>query len=179
MDAIGGVFEITSTPGHGTTARLSVPLQASSLPSQMDLAETDGSLTNAATRLSGSAALRILMVDDHLLFRQGMRTMLEGFDSMQVIGETTDGVEAVHLAETLRPDVIVMDVNMPGMDGIETTRTIKAANPAVIIIGLSVSDSSHIAAAMLNAGAAAYLTKETASEQLYRVICEAIHTRYR
>jgi len=111
------------------------------------------------------------------LVRQGMRGVMEGFKNMHVVGEAMDGREAVQLAETLRPDVIVMDVNMPNMDGIEATRVIRRAHPATIIIGLSVNDSPHVAAAMREAGATAYLTKEAAPEQLYHAICEALENQ--
>jgi CheY-like chemotaxis protein len=176
MEAMGGSFEIGSTPGQGTTARLVVARQ-SPFSSQTAPANRATSLSEAATRLSASAEIRILMVDDHPLVRQGMRGVMEGFKNMHVVGEAMDGREAVQLAETLRPDVIVMDVNMPNMDGIEATRVIRRAHPATIIIGLSVNDSPHVAAAMREAGATAYLTKEAAPEQLYHAICEALENQ--
>ena len=79
---------------------------------------------------------------------------------MRVVGEAGDGHEAVQLAESLRPDVIIMDVNMPRMDGIEATRFIKQANPQITIIGLSVHSSQQVEAAMKAAGAASYLTRK-------------------
>ena len=127
-----------------------------------------------STPVPSTAAVRILMVDDHPLVRQGMRGVVEGFENMHVVGEAADGQEAVQLAESLRPDVIIMDVNMPRMDGIDATRAIKRANPQITVIGLSVHSSEQVEAAMKAAGAASYLTKDAAPEQLYSAITTAL-----
>jgi len=117
------------------------------------------------------------MVDDHPMVRQGLRAIVEQFDRILVVGEAGNGQEAVQLAQTLVPDVVLMDVNMPTMDGIEATRQITACYAHVVVIGLSVHNSPQIAEAMKQAGAAAYLTKDAAPEQLNQAICGALDER--
>ncbi len=94
-----------------------------------------------------------------------------------MIGEAGNGQEAVKLTQTLVPDVVIMDVNMPTMDGVEATHQITACYPRVVVIGLSVHNSPQVAEAMKQAGAVAYLTKDAAPEQLYQAICGAIDER--
>ena len=76
---------------------------------------------------------RVLLVDDHALLRQGIRTVLHEYEDIEVVGEATDGVQAVTLAKSLNPDVVIMDVNMPAMDGIEATRQLKTELPGTIV----------------------------------------------
>jgi DNA-binding NarL/FixJ family response regulator len=114
------------------------------------------------------------MVDDHPMVRQGLRAIVEQFEGLQVVGEAADGREGVRLAQSLRPDVVVMDVNMPTMDGVEATRQITATCPSIVVIGLSVHNSPQVESAMKEAGAAAYLTKDAAPEQLQQAISSAI-----
>jgi DNA-binding NarL/FixJ family response regulator len=123
-----------------------------------------------------AGALRVLLVDDHQLVRQGLESVLKGYEDLTVVGEAADGQEAVERARQLRPDVIVMDINMPRMDGIEATKRIKQDLPATAVIGLSINVNSHVEKAMREAGASAYLTKETAVEDLHAVIREVLHT---
>jgi DNA-binding NarL/FixJ family response regulator len=114
------------------------------------------------------------MVDDHPLVRQGLRGILESYTNIQIVGEAADGLEAVRLAGNLRPDVVIMDVNLPKLDGIEATRLIKQNYPAMTVIGLSVQTSSQIESAMKTAGASEYLFKDMAQEQLYRAVTLAL-----
>lgn len=119
---------------------------------------------------STSGGIRILLVDDHAMIRQGLRTILEGYADTLIIGEATNGFEAIAMASDLRPDVIIMDVNMPQLDGIAATQRIKAAQPAVIVIGHSVNESRQVVEAMKGAGADAFLSKEAAAGQLHDAI---------
>jgi DNA-binding NarL/FixJ family response regulator len=124
-----------------------------------------------------SAARRVLVVDESVLVRQGLRAILECSSDLSVIGEAENGIEAVSMAAHIRPDVIVMDVNMPGMNGIEATKHIKAAQPAILVIGFSVNDDPHVQAAMREAGADAFLTKGAASTHLCDAIAALAHQR--
>ena len=124
-----------------------------------------------------SAARRVLVVDDSVLVRQGLRSILESSSDLSVIGEAENGIEAVSMAAHIRPDVIVMDVNMPGMNGIEATKHIKAAQPAILVIGFSVNDDPHVQDAMREAGADAFLTKGAASTHLCDAIVALAHQR--
>ena len=105
--------------------------------------------------------LRILLVDDSHPFRQILERLLRPFPSLALIGEVAaaDGLSAVEMALSLRPDIVLMDVQMPGLDGIEATRHIKASLPQVYVIGVSVSDHPMISKAMLAAGASVFVPK--------------------
>ena len=96
------------------------------------------------------------------------------YNHLEVVGEARDGTEAVELAQRLDPDVVLMDINMPKMDGIEATRRIKADRPHIVIIGLSVQQSPDTEQKMKAVGAAAYLTKESAGDALCQAIEEAV-----
>ena len=119
-------------------------------------------------------SVRVLVVDDHRLLRQELRNILSFRREFTVVGEAVDGAHAYELAHQLQPDVILMDVHMPHMNGIEATRRIKRTLPQVMIIGLSVNTSVAAAAEMNAAGASGYLGKDTAPENLYRAIHAAL-----
>jgi DNA-binding NarL/FixJ family response regulator len=119
--------------------------------------------------------IRVLLVDDHAMVRQGLRSVLDGYADIEVIGEASDGEEAVGMTERLRPSLVLMDVNMPRMSGIEATVRIKARQPDVVIIGLSVQAGHESHLAMLKAGATRLLTKEAAVDELHHVILHALN----
>ena len=102
---------------------------------------------------------RIVLADEHILFRQGIRRIIDELPETQVVGEASDGQEAIELAGTLRPDVILMDVSMPKLSGVEATHSIHNAWPQIHIIGLSMFEETDRARAMRAAGAVEYLTK--------------------
>jgi DNA-binding NarL/FixJ family response regulator len=112
----------------------------------------------------------ILLADDHQLFREALRSMLEKETTMQVVAEAGDGLEVIKLAREMRPDVVCMDISMPGMNGIETTRRLIAICPDVKIIGLSAFCDQRYVLEMLDAGAVGYVTKAAAGDELLRAI---------
>ena len=114
----------------------------------------------------------MLLVDDHNVVRQGLWTMLNLYSDIEVVGEAADGVEAVEKARQLQPDVILMDISMPKMDGLEATRIIHSQFPDIRIIGLSMHDKDEQAAEMFKAGAIAYCTKENSNDMLLYAIRE-------
>ena len=118
--------------------------------------------------------VRVLLADDHAMVRQGLRSILDSYADITIVGEAGNGVEAVNLSGTLKPHVVLMDLNMPTMDGIEATRRIKQATPSIVVIGLSVRNDREAEEAMRQAGASGYLTKESAAEQLHQAICELL-----
>jgi DNA-binding NarL/FixJ family response regulator len=123
------------------------------------------------------ARIRVLLVDDHAMMRQGLRALLDGHAEIDLAGEAADGEEAVALAGTLRPAVVVMDINMPKKNGIDATAEMKALYPDVTVIGLSVNADDDNRTAMLKAGAMMLLTKEAAVEHLYGAIQQAVKRR--
>jgi len=115
-------------------------------------------------------SIRLLLVDDHELMRQGLRAILESEPGVEVVGEAANGREAVTLARTLLPDVVVMDVAMKEMNGIEATRQIRAARRDVKVIALSSHSDSRYVTAILEAGACAYVLKANAYDELRRAL---------
>jgi DNA-binding NarL/FixJ family response regulator len=114
--------------------------------------------------------MRVLLVDDHRMLREGLRTILEKDDSFTVVGEASNGREAIRLVQALRPDLIVMDVAMQDMNGIEATRQIKALAPNIKVIALSSHSDRRYVKAILEAGAHGYVLKANAYEELLRAV---------
>lgn len=110
--------------------------------------------------------ITLLLVDDHPVVRKGTRELLEGESDMQVLGEAGSGEEALAQARALTPDVILMDVSMPGMNGIEATKAIKAEQPGVGVLVLTSYDDDAYVFALLEAGAAGYLLKNASEDDL-------------
>ena len=111
------------------------------------------------------------------MVRQGLRSILDAHDNLTVVGEGADGQDAVIMARTLHPDVVIMDVNLPIIDGIEATRILTQEHPAITVVGISVRNDPQVHHAMTEAGAAAFLPKESAADQLYEVILRAFPVR--
>ena len=117
-----------------------------------------------------STRLTVLLVDDHALVRRGFRRMLEDEPTFQVVGEASDGIEAVQLAEQLRPQVIVMDCALPQMNGIEATRRILAKSPEIAILMLSMHSEDTLVRQALEAGARGYVLKNAMDLDLVAAI---------
>lgn len=113
---------------------------------------------------------RILLAEDHKIVRDGLRTLIDSEPGMEVIAEAEDGRSAVRLAQELSPDVIIMDIAMPDMNGIDATRVIIHENPKVKVIALSMYSDRRFVSGMLEAGASGYLLKDCAFEELVRAI---------
>jgi len=170
MKALGGWLDIRSNPGRGTTATIALPLATKTEVAQWSAPTHLKESARQTHQAVASTKIRTLLVDDHAMVRQGLRTLLEGYAGIEVIGEAVDGEDAVASVERLRPSVVVMDINMPKMNGIEATRRIKQSHPDITVIGLSVQAGEESQAAMIRAGAATLLTKEAAVEKLYQAI---------
>jgi two-component system NarL family response regulator len=112
------------------------------------------------------APLRVLIVDDHELFRRGLDLVLQAEPDLHVVGEAADGVEAIERAAELQPDVVLMDVRMPGLGGIEATRRIRAAQPATRVVMLTSSEDDEDLFASVRAGASGYLLKEVSIDEV-------------
>lgn len=112
----------------------------------------------------------VVIADDHVLVRKGTRQLLEEHPGLSVVGEAADGREAIEVANRLKPDVVLMDIAMPGTNGIEATRRIKEANPSTSVLVLTAYDDEQYIYALLDAGAAGYLLKNVTGEELARSV---------
>lgn len=192
MRALGGRFELQSLPDKGTTAVLVLPLVGEQIKGNVEKDEEatengggvrcNQSLVNgqqfdrpSSSDLPHPTGIRILLVDDHAMVRMGLRSVLESYPDVEIVGEACNGEEAVAFVEHLQPTVVLMDINMPKMNGIAATAQIKSRYPAIVVIGLSVNAGGANEVAMRNAGATLLLTKEAAVEELYRTILETMN----
>jgi PAS domain S-box-containing protein len=162
LTLLGGRFDIESAPGQGTRFRLIVP-RADAAP----VADA----RRPPSRAASVDALEILIVDDHAAVRRVLRNMLQERPELHVVGEAANGLEAIAQAHALLPDVILMDVSMPEMDGIEATRRIRAELPFIQIFGLSTYTRAEATLAIERAGAAGFFTKSTDMQRLIARLC--------
>jgi len=114
--------------------------------------------------------VKILLVDNHTIFLDGLRMLIEKEPDMKVIGEADNGQRAIELAKRLTPDIVIMDITMPDMNGIDVTRAIIKDSPSTHIIALSVHSDRRLTSAMLEAGASGYLTKDCTFEELLTTV---------
>jgi PAS domain S-box-containing protein len=168
-ELMGGSFKIQSADGHGATCIITLPAvtQAPKVAPAVD-----GGKDAAAQDGKQGGPIRVLVVDDHTIFRRGLISILESYSDIKVVGEASDGEEGVRRAGDLLPDVVIMDLAMPRMNGIEATRVIKSRFMSIDVIALSFQESAHARASILEAGARAYFTKSGPLENLLRAIRE-------
>jgi two-component system response regulator NreC len=120
-------------------------------------------------------AIRILLADDHTLVRSGFKSLIEDRDMFEVVGEASNGRETVRLAKELKPNVILMDINMPDLNGVEATRQVVESDPSIKVIGLSIYSDKIFISGMLKAGAAGYLLKDCQPSELTEAIFAVRH----
>jgi PAS domain S-box-containing protein len=159
LQHLGGSFEIFSEPRRGARAILIAPLQVKG--------EGEG---------KEPAAVTILIAEDHRMMRDALVALLEKESGFEVVGLAEDGLEAVNLAREANPNVVLMDIQMPRMDGIEATRQITAALPEIKVIGLSVHAEHEIASKMLAAGATSFVSKNSSPEELIEAIWSTVRS---
>ena len=121
--------------------------------------------------------IRVMLVDDHNVVRSGLATFLKAYDDLELVGEAKNGVEAVNLCLRSTPDVILMDLMMPEMDGIAATRAILASYPDIKIIAMTSFEDEELVQGVLSAGAISYLLKNITSDELARAIRDAVSGR--
>ena len=166
-----GIVNISSQPGAGCTVKLSLPVEEDASPSQHDmqfspLMSAQEPYTSRSDNAGEEGPIRVILVDDHTLIRVGLARILREDSSFTIVGEAPDGETAVKLAAELNPDVILMDVSMPGMGGAEATRIIKQANPNIQIIALSMYEEREQGTEMRKAGATSYVNKSEAASTI-------------
>lgn len=121
-----------------------------------------------------SHPIRVVIADDHAVFREGTRGILSRDPDLEVVGEAADGLEALDMVDRLRPNVALVDIAMPGLNGIEVTRRIKQSQPAIAVVALTVHDEDPYVIAVLEAGASGYLLKDVHGSELIQAV-HAVH----
>jgi PAS domain S-box-containing protein len=178
LSLLGGEMQVTSAAGRGSRFTLVAPVRMMSRagrPAEGHVAEEPaiGEATGVVPQgvlFKGSGKIRVLLADDHPIVRQGLAQLLGEEPDIEVVAQASDGRAAVDLTRKVQPDVIIMDVTMPGGGGIQATRVITTEFPAMQVIGLSMHEEADMASAMRRAGAVAYLTKGGPSETLITTI---------
>jgi PAS domain S-box-containing protein len=168
LGLVGGHFEIDSQPGEGSRFTLTLPYGLTPQKSTGEdppLVSSDGN-PSASGSQGPEPAIRVLIADDHSLFRDGVARIVDREADLSVIGQACDGQEAIDLALVLLPDVILMDINMPVVNGIEATRCIHREAPQIQIIGLSMHEDPDHARNLRTAGAVGYQNKDCAATEL-------------
>lgn len=123
--------------------------------------------------MSEPIPIRVLLVDDHAVVRSGLSAFLLAFDDLELVGEASSGEEAVRLCDRLQPDVVLMDLVMPGMDGAQATRAIREKCPTIQVLALTSFKETELVEGALEAGAIGYLLKNVSADELARAIREA------
>jgi DNA-binding NarL/FixJ family response regulator len=120
--------------------------------------------------------LRIVLADDHQIIREALALVLSDHPTIEIVGQAADGAEAVACARRLKPDIIVMDIAMPRMNGIEATRRLREELPSIAVIGLSLHNEDEMVEKMLSAGAVSYVSKSEPLDALVELICAVRET---
>lgn len=168
IGGMGGRIETETTPRRGVRVRVTVPVLASHPgPPDFDAAAAPLPEDDPSPR---TGTLHVLLADDHQILRQGLAELLATQPDILVVAQANDGLEAVELARQHAPDVVVMDITMPRMTGVEATRMIRAEMPQVRVIGLSMHEHRDMAAAMRDAGAETFLNKAGPVERLLNAL---------
>jgi PAS domain S-box-containing protein len=172
---MGGRMDAESSPGKGTRTTIEVPLHGNQHPISAGGQDFSVSTNMTAPEPQQESpdkfvSIRVLLADDHKIVREGLSSLLSEQPGIEVVGQAEDGLIALEMARLLHPDVVVMDVSMPRMDGVEATRLLKAELLGIEVIGLSMHAENDMAKLMRDAGAVAYLSKGGPSEYLVEAI---------
>ncbi len=174
VELLGGNLETASAPNEGVTTTIFLPVEPTVYadPEQPSLIaeEFQQRIEPPANPPPSNGKIRVMLVDDHTVMRKGLLSFLSGHDDIEIAGEAADGEAAVELAQQIQPEVILMDINMPKMNGVEATRRIRSKMPGIRIYGLSMYEAEDQAHAMTEAGATGYLSKSGNSESLLAAI---------
>jgi PAS domain S-box-containing protein len=178
VEILKGNFSIDSSPQKGSKITIDLPFTFAE-PETVKVSTIKSTTVTYHKAVDGESnnKIRLFLVDDHTILRKGLKVLLQHELDMEVIDEASDGIEAVEKAEQLRPDVILMDINMPRMNGIDATKEIIARMPDMKIIGLSIHEDPAIIHTMISAGAVGYITKGSPTEELCAEIRKVVNSR--
>ncbi len=187
IELLGGEVWVRSEPGNGTTVTVTALLTSASPPDRehglpqggalpadgvtpRDLESPESRPLPSGAPAVADGVITVLLADDHAMVRRGLCSLFDDQPDIRVVGQAEDGQQALEMVRALQPDVVVMDVTMPRLNGVEATQAILAEAPQARVIGLSMHDDREIAAAMLAAGAAIYLTKSGPPDDLLAAV---------
>jgi CheY-like chemotaxis protein len=175
LEALGGRLELNVSAGGGACLRLVIPLDETGVTRPTPRELTRAEMSHRPLKKSGPLGmpLRVIVADDHVVVREGFVALLNCQPDFEVISEASDGHEAIQQADALVPDVVVMDVEMPNLNGIEATRHIKRQQPDVVVVGLSLHQEEGMARAMIEAGADAYVSKNVPAQEFVAALRQA------
>jgi CheY-like chemotaxis protein len=166
---IGGTIQIVSTSAHGTQVIFTVPLKPTVITEAVSVVSNNAGKPSISKNIR-QLTYQLLVVDDHTVLRQGLVELLNKEEDITVIGVAADGHQAIEKTRLLHPDIVLMDISMPKMSGIEATRIIMEEMPETCIVGLSMHDQEEMRRAMHEAGAKAYVCKGEPIEDLMATI---------
>lgn len=167
LSMLGGLLDIRSTPGEGTEVEITIPVAMRQVE---DTAKPVPAIETRPLASNHVPNVRVLVADDHKLFREGLIALVKQEPYVTIVGEAGDGVEAVEMARSTQPDILICDISMPRMNGIQVTSVLHRELPNVKVIGLSMHERDDMAKAMRDAGAVAYCTKGGATDALLNVL---------
>ncbi|QNN24159.1 response regulator [Planctomycetales bacterium ZRK34] len=174
LEVLEGSLDIHSTPGEGTIATIHMPLPSESPPIQEPASQPQTAQPVAGKAVQAGERIRVVIVDDHQLVRAGLRTMIESNRAMEVVAEAGDGAEAFDVIQAVTPDVVLMDINMPVMNGIEATRKIRGTFPDMKILGVTMRDDAESRRAMREAGANELVSKSAIGTEICQRIASLV-----
>jgi PAS domain S-box-containing protein len=178
VNLIGGSFEVESSPGKGASLTLRTPMVVNQpLAPMPDAQPVEVRPTGLSCFATSVGKIRIMLTDDHPAMREGLARLLAQETDFEIVGQASDGQEAVEFAAKLVPDVILMDISMPRMNGLDATRIIHQHHPDIRIIGLSLYQEEERAKAMLDSGAVYYLSKTSPPSDLKAAIRSCMHKK--
>ncbi len=175
-ELLGGNLQIFSEPGHGVRVVLTAP-RAHLLQTEVDM-KSKTKKTTARQKKTTSSKIRLMIVDDHPLFRAGLRRVLEMESDFEIIGEAVNGQEAIDKAHALQPQVILMDVNLPILNGLQATREITASKEGIAVIVLTAYHDDEQMLHAIRAGASAYFPKDVDPRELVHTVIEVSKGNY-
>lgn len=174
-EALGGAFMVESSPGKGSCFVLKIPFKTEGLEEHKgfpisDILNITIKSNDTEKDIQKNGAISVIIADDHAVMRQGLASLLDNQPEISVVAEAANGQEAIDLSLKLHPDVVLMDVSMPVLDGMEATRRITSEAPDIHVIGLSMHSSDGVREAMKEAGAQGYLLKDRPASELVSAI---------